>query len=43
MSILRPFEKDQDEAIPNRNIAPLTAKIDSEEKILYISDLSNKK
>ncbi len=33
MSILIPFEKDLDKASPNRNIAPLTTEIDSEERL----------
>ena len=33
MSILRPFEEAIDKDSPNKNIAPLTTQLDSEEKI----------
>ncbi|AAQ00150.1 MULTISPECIES: diaminopimelate decarboxylase [Prochlorococcus] len=33
MAILRPFEKDQDKSSPNRNIAPITAALDSQERL----------
>ncbi len=33
MSTLRPFEKDLDKTSPNRNIAPISTEIDTEEKI----------
>ena len=46
MSTLRPFEKDLDQSSPNRNIAPLTTELDSEEKICVggcrLSELAQK-
>ena len=46
MSIRRPFDKDFDKSSPNRNIAPITTEVDSEEGICVgggnLSDLAKK-
>ena len=34
MDIFRPFEENQDQHSPNRNIAPLTAALDQEKRLV---------